>query len=469
MIRKIVYVNLLFISFVIMGLEMTATRIIAPSFGNSVYTWGIVISIFLVGSSGGYVLGGFLADRKRSQFYTLLFYLAGMLWIGCIPYIKSFVFPLVESYSTIPATLIAVTVLYLVPNLLFTAVTPVLMKTGLDDTVSGKVLGNLHTASALGSVFGTLVTTFWLIPMMSIQMVLVAFIGILLIPFILYFFVAIKMKNLLILLPVLFLILPLSHQESLPENVIYHTTSLYHDIYVFKAEQYYDKNGDYRYLTFGNKDTIQGAINLENPDEMVFDYANSMYDLTNYYTPKSNSLFMVGHGIGTLGRQYEKEKEKVKIAEIDSALVDISKKYFLYEGDNVVVGDGRKILNDEKSKYDVIILDAYHNTTQIPFHLTTKEFFQLTNEKLSDNGIVIMNIIGEEKNDPIVESVTTTVKTVYPYVKVFKNVEESGIQNLYLVASNKPLEENGIENLVEFPMEQGEIILDTDTKLKNLN
>jgi len=49
----IIYLILFLLSFVFMGLEIAAVRIITPYFGNSVYTWGSIITVFLMGSSVG--------------------------------------------------------------------------------------------------------------------------------------------------------------------------------------------------------------------------------------------------------------------------------------------------------------------------------------------------------------------------------------------------------------------------------
>ena len=51
---------------VVMALEILSIRILAPTFGNSVYTWGSIISVFLAAMSLGYVLGGRLVDRSPS-------------------------------------------------------------------------------------------------------------------------------------------------------------------------------------------------------------------------------------------------------------------------------------------------------------------------------------------------------------------------------------------------------------------
>jgi len=47
----------------LLGFEIVASRILAPYFGNSIYVWGSLISVFLLALSIGYYLGGILADR----------------------------------------------------------------------------------------------------------------------------------------------------------------------------------------------------------------------------------------------------------------------------------------------------------------------------------------------------------------------------------------------------------------------
>jgi len=49
---------------VIMALEILSSRVLAPFFGNSVYVWGSIISVFLAALSVGYFWGGRLADRE---------------------------------------------------------------------------------------------------------------------------------------------------------------------------------------------------------------------------------------------------------------------------------------------------------------------------------------------------------------------------------------------------------------------
>src|SRR5688500_12155415 len=48
---------------VLLGLEIAASRVLAPYFGNSLFVWGALIGVVLAGLSVGYWAGGTLADR----------------------------------------------------------------------------------------------------------------------------------------------------------------------------------------------------------------------------------------------------------------------------------------------------------------------------------------------------------------------------------------------------------------------
>lgn len=464
-----IYFTLFVVSFVIMGLEMTATRLIAPSFGNTVYTWGIIISIFLIGSSVGYIVGGYLADKANIREIMLFIYLFGILSIAIIPLIKTTLFPLLESLSSTPGTTLGVLLLYLIPNFLLSVIGTVLMKDGIGELASGKVIGSLHSASAIGSVLGTLVTTFWLIPWTNINSIIGLLAGLVYLTNIIYCDTKTKMQGFLLIIPALFIALPFLLVEEKSQDILLKKTSLYHDIYVLEKDFYQGREGRFRSLTFGNKTTIQGMMDMNQPDKLLLDYSKSVWEISKTFSPESKEVYMIGHGIGTLTRKFEDTNKNVLVAEIDKEVVDVSRQYFQYNGNSVEIGDGRKILKEQKKRFDLIFLDAYNNTTQIPFHLISKEFFELTSEKLNNNGILIINAIGKQKGDLLIESMNSTLKSVYPYVYIYGREDGKGIQNFSIIGSKYPIEDKKIKGHNLIKVGKGKVILDSDTKLTNLN
>ncbi|WP_394237321.1 hypothetical protein [Niallia oryzisoli] len=63
----------------------------------------------------------------------------------------------------------------------------------------------------------------------------------------------------------------------------------------------------------------------------------------------------------------------------------------------------------------------------------------------------------------------TTLKSVYPYVYVFTKGEKHGLQNLTIVGSKKSLDYKKVIGQHIVKVNEGELILDGDTKIRNLN
>jgi hypothetical protein len=127
-----------------------------------------------------------------------------------------------------------------------------------------------------------------------------------------------------------------------------------------------------------------------------------------------------------------------------SSSIEVAKRYFyVQEGKNLRVHaqDGRLYLRRTPKRYDLILLDAYH-ADSIPFHLTTQEFFQIADQKLTTNGVTVINVIGAiiGSRSKIVRSLIKTLRKIFPQIYVFatNGADESSIgtlQNVIIIAS----------------------------------
>src|SRR5256714_3023568 len=154
-----------------LGIEFGASRLLAPYFGTSLYVWGVLIGLVLIYLSIGYVLGGRLADRRPDG--ALLFQLTAWagLWIGLIPLVA---YPiLLESQQGFAAlsvglvlgTLLAVVLLFAVPVILLRCVSPLAIRLLLRDVkTGGNTAAALYALSTGGSILGTLLPPFWVVP-----------------------------------------------------------------------------------------------------------------------------------------------------------------------------------------------------------------------------------------------------------------------------------------------------------------
>jgi predicted MFS family arabinose efflux permease len=146
-------------------LELVAGRIMAPFVGVSIQTWTSVIGIVLAGISLGNYLGGVLADRRGSdRTLGLLLAAGGLASLAVLPLARGLGPLTPRSYPLIVRIVLLTTLLFFAPSLLLGMVTPVAIRSALDDLAgAGKVVGRMYAASTAGSLAGAFLTGFVLV------------------------------------------------------------------------------------------------------------------------------------------------------------------------------------------------------------------------------------------------------------------------------------------------------------------
>ncbi len=173
-----IYINAFVLGAAIMGFEMLGSRYLNPLFGGSIFTWGALISTVLLSLMIGAFIGGHLADRSPSP-VTLSFCIAGAaLYFFALPTLGA------GFFDTIPdifgydwgGLLVAALVLNLVPISLFGMFTPFAVRLMIRSTTgSGRLVGQVSAIQSFGSIVGTLVTTFVLIPWIGTRSITMLF------------------------------------------------------------------------------------------------------------------------------------------------------------------------------------------------------------------------------------------------------------------------------------------------------
>ncbi len=172
MIRFIVFIC----GAVVMSFEILGSRVLAPNFGNSIFVWGSLISVFLAGLSAGYFLGGRAADINPSSRKLGLIISAAALLLVTFPLygipVCDRVFEQVPGLRSGP--LVASVILFFVPSVFLGAVSPYTARLMICSLhTSGKTIGSLYALSTLGSIAGTLLTSFYLITLAGVQTLIV--------------------------------------------------------------------------------------------------------------------------------------------------------------------------------------------------------------------------------------------------------------------------------------------------------
>ncbi len=430
----------------VMIYEIIGSRLLSPYIGSSTYVWTSLIGVILAALSLGYWLGGKTADRKPDlKILASIIFLAGGTVAVTILF-KDIVLSVVAASPLILEikSLVAALLLFAPASVLLGFVTPYAVKLkmiSLED--SGKTVGRLYALSTVGSIAGTFLAGFFLIPFVGSTktLYLIGFcligLSILLAPFV------VTKTNLTVLIFFVCGIL---------------TTEL-QNYYLLKTSDLHDIDTEYsRVQIFTTTDEasgkkframaidpyfIQSKMYIES-DELASEYAK-YYHLIRHFKADFQTTLMIGGAGYSFPKEYLRTypDKQIEVVEIDPQMTEIAKKYFrLKENPNLRIfhEDGRIFLNhSDANKYDAVLMDAFGSLFSVPFQLTTIEAVTEINRVLKDDGVVILNVGGAIKGDAsrFLQAEIATYQQIFPQVYLFKVRSERAdedVQNLIIVA-----------------------------------
>jgi spermidine synthase len=429
----------------VLVIEITAMRMLAPYFGNSIFTISSVIGIILAALGLGYYLGGSLADRRPSAAWFFSLIVAAGFSVLLLQFLNAVLLPgIAYRLSLIDGPLIVSFLMFFLPAMFLAMLSPFAI-TLLHAREGGKGVGNASGLvffwSTLGSIAGSLATGFVLIPHLGIGsivagtgsgLVLLGGAGLL---------AARKPK----ILPVGLALLGL-----LSGIVLRHGGTVRSDVYA--ADGLYDRIviRDIPLRGRGARILLQdlnvsGGLYLDD-GSMAFDYTK-YFDLYRLFTPELKSALAIGGGAYTVPRSilHDSPRATVDVAEIDPSLHALALRYFDLPGDARLrnhVTDGRRFLHDTQERYDLIFSDAYRSFVSAPPQFATLEFFRLARSRLRENGVLIANFYGSlaPETRATICSVLRTMRAAFPqvYVIATANPASEELQNFIFVGHNAP-------------------------------
>ena len=453
--RKYLFTAVFISGLTSLALEMTASRLLERTFGMSNLVWACIIGMILIYLAGGYFLGGYWADRSPSYrtFFQILIWAA--LSIALIPLIsKPILRAAADAFDQLQIGMLAgaftaVLFLLIIPVTLLGTASPFAIRLAVHQTDTvGKISGRIYAVSTLGSFIGTFLPVLFLIPTIGTYRTFLVLSAILLLAALVGLWRTAGHRITLAYVWTPFLLgliwwAGLSGPDKDTAGMIYETESSYNYLQVLESDQY-------RVLRMNEGQGMHSVyhptiLNYYGPWEMVLvaPYFNS------YPYPPENvkSMAIVGLAAGTTARQATSVYGPIPIDgfEIDQKVVDIGRRFFdMNEPNlNVIVQDGRWGLEHSTRQYQIISVDAYR-PPYIPWHLTTREFFQIVRQHLTQDGVMVINV-GRAPNDRrLIEALASTILSVFPSVHV---VDIPGTFNTIIYATVQPtVDENFLQN-----------------------
>jgi len=473
---------LLYIVFVtgasILIVEVLAVRILSPYYGSTIYTVSSVIGVILAGLSFGYYIGGRFADSHPSLQWFFGIILAGgsslLLLSGVIIYLLPV---LGYNFSVIWGPLIWSMILFFFPSFLLGTLSPFVIKLQeqrLEGVGIGRISGEVFFWSTLGSIIGSLVAGFVLIPQFGIKEIMVSVALLLVVLGGVGLLITGKGKQsetarFGVIIGIVLITAVAASFLTIEQNskILYTEDGVYHRVTIFEDEY---KGKRARFLTL---DRNFSGVMLIDSDELAVDYTK-YYKVYEALHPGMQEILVIGGGAYTVPTALLEEVPDIHIdtVEIDPSLFGLAKIFFRVPDDSRLQNfteDGRRFLYDVDKKYDLIFSDAYHTLYSIPTHLVTKEFFQLAKEKLNDNGIFLANVIGtlSPEHSSLLFSEIKTFRSVFPnsYFFALTSPESKEFQNIVFLGllDNKEVD---IDVLAQTVMKEGKNAIPHDIRDK---
>ena len=429
-----------------LGIEFAAARLLAPFFGQSLFIWGTLIGLILVYLTIGYYVGGRLADWRPDARFLFQLTAAAALLTAAIPVISRPILSVAQagfaqiSAGLVLGSLISVIVLFAVPVILLGMVSPFAIRLRIRHLeTAGNAAGAVYALSTLGSILGTFLPVFWLIPTFGTRPTI----------FILAFLlgaisaaglVGSGRRRLYLLIPILIVALAAFAGGGIRAAAygtrVYETDSAYNYIQVVRS-------GSETQLLLDDGHAIHS---IYDPTTL---YTHGYWDdalLAPYFgsgrSPRRVAL--VGLAGGTVARQFTAIDGPIPIdgVEIDPKIVEVGRKYFAMTEPNlhVIVADGRYWMATDAGQYDVIFIDAYRQP-YIPWYLTTREFFESARAHLAPGGVLAINVGRTASDNRLVDALSGTLNAVFPRVFLIDSSQRFENTVVYATSSSTSVDQ----------------------------
>lgn len=176
-----------------LGIELSASRLLAPYFGTSLFVWANLIGLILLYLTVGYYLGGHLADRSPSPRVLYGMTAVAALLIGLIPLLSQSILNWsLTTFATLSmgvfvGSLVSIILLFAVPMVMLGCISPFAIRLSVDRIrTSGSTAGLLYAISTGGSIVGTFLPVLVLLPdigtyntflVLAVMLLLVSIVG----------------------------------------------------------------------------------------------------------------------------------------------------------------------------------------------------------------------------------------------------------------------------------------------------
>ncbi|HTI64913.1 MAG TPA: fused MFS/spermidine synthase [Gemmatimonadaceae bacterium] len=448
-----------------LGAEVVWTRILSLMLGASVYTFSIILAVFLIGLGAGSGLGSALA-RERSPRALLgwsqLLLTAGIAWSAymmarALPYwpVNPMLSP--TPWITFQLDLLRSLVAVFPAAFLWGASFPlalaaVVVEPGRD---AGRLVGRVYAANTVGAIIGSIVFSVVVIPRLGTLHAERLLIGIAMLSAMVAFLPLLRAsaraqaartvraraverigagQAVVIAAGLLVAALLASRVPNVPDGLIAYGRFL--PTYPNQPKYLYVGDGMNSSIAVSEEPSgvrnfhVAGKIEASTlPQDMRLQ--RMLGHISALLVKDPQSVLVVGFGAGVTAGAFVMHPgiKRIVICEIEPLIPRVVSTYFTRENHDVihdprvqiVYDDARHYILTTKEKFDVITSDPIHPWVKGAATLYTKEYFELVKQHLNPGGVVTQWVPLYESLPDVVKSELATFFDVFPDGTVWSN------------------------------------------------
>jgi spermidine synthase len=420
----------------VMIVEILGAKMLSPFMGASHFVWTAQIAVTLVALACGYYAGGRLVDASQNLSWLYYAILTAAVYLSFTVLVCGPVAYWCLSFRLALGSLLASAILFFVPLALLAMTAPfaVRMITSSLLGVGGSV-GRLTSVSTLGSLVGTLLIGYLLVPTLpnSVSMYLTA-VALVLVS-LGYFGFYHRRSIATVVVGFSLLALPGFGLQNASRAHYQWMTELARSNSNFGMLQVLERKEDgCRFLLDDN--LIQNTYDPKLKQSLSH-FTYMLSGLAGAYNTNIHDVLCIGLGAGIVPMEFVHRGAKVDVIEINPKVLPLSARFFGVESNqfHLFLGDGRHYLNQCKKKYDAIVLDVFLGDSS-PSHLLTREAFSSMRRVLQPGGVLVINSFGQlgEDRDYFAASLNRTLKATFRSVRM----HTSGHGEMFFAASDTP-------------------------------
>ena len=480
-----IYITIALSGLTALGAEVIWTRQLSLLFGATVYTFSLILAVFLFGLGIGTSLGSLIArsvkNVRLALGYCQLLLCAAMAWaaysmIKSLPFWPLDLTLLNDPWIGLQLDMARAVWTMLPATLLWGTSFPLALAAAAEGNQDpGRLVGRLYAANTFGAIIGALSSGLLLVALIGSRHALQLFILLSAISGLLMFVddfsrnknkwvsvrSAILVGTTIMCVAFLFFSVPelgsgfIAHGRFLPTlgyepNVIYVGEGVTATVAVSEEE-----NGIRNYHNAGK---IQAS---SYPEDMRLQ--RMLGHLTTLVAKNPETFLVIGCGAGvTAGAvSINPELERTTIVEIEPLVPEIVSTYFGEENYEVVnnprvdirIDDGRHFLLTTDQKFDGITSDPLDPWVKGAAALYTREFWQLAKDHLKPGGVVTVFVQLYETTEEAVKSEVATFLEVFPNGAVFANTVDGEGYDLVLLgrSGTDPIDLDQVQQRLDSP------------------